>query len=73
MVSEQVTPEQAEAYVREHEQKIEEQQQEIEWLRNSYKCAPEDNCRECAIAQRIIAMLEAQLAELLRGFKEAKP
>ena len=53
--------------------KIAEKREEIEWLRNSYQCVPEDNCRECAIAQRIIAMLEAQLAELLRGFKEAKP
>ena len=121
MVSEQVTPEQAEAYVRAAWQEVDidplygvtlgkcvifagsivskhlpnilaayaytkERERKIAEKREEIKCAKEafghhlgtsacfdGTCNRCKAHKRILAMLEAQLAELLRGFKEVRP
>lgn len=57
-------------FTRERQRLITEKQEEIEWLARSYCCDPGDNCPECPIARRVLAILEAQLADLKRGMRE---
>lgn len=56
------------AFTVEREQKITKKQEEITYMSEGRICS-NPNC-ECAIIRRILAILEAQLADLLKGWRQ---